>query len=316
MALTAEVIRANAATANLTDDQIRAITEMSQNDETSVIGQKTGEIYGGLDADILAASGIAKNGIEKTYDYAKRVIGQLKADGQSLSDKQREIDALQKEKTRLEGIIASNGSDAETKKALTQAKADLENVQKDYTALKAKYENSQADFAKQIMGVRMETEFAKASASVKFKADLPQAVTTVLLNQAIEKVKGMHPEYIDDGKGGRALVFMDKEGGTPLRNPDTNLNPYTASELVVKELKAMGVLDEGRVQTGTGSSSSITTQSGQATIDLTGVRTQTQASEVITKSLLAQGKTIGSKEYQEEYDKVWKDNNIKSLPLK
>ena len=54
MALTSEILRANAATAGLTDEQVSAIVTMSRNDEDSVIGQKTGEIYGGLDADILA----------------------------------------------------------------------------------------------------------------------------------------------------------------------------------------------------------------------------------------------------------------------
>ena len=61
MALTTELLNANAALSGLTDEQKTAIVEMSKNDETAVIGQKTGEIYGGLDADILAASGIAKS---------------------------------------------------------------------------------------------------------------------------------------------------------------------------------------------------------------------------------------------------------------
>lgn len=68
--LTREILVANAALAGLTDEQIAAITTLSANDENSVIAKKTGEIYGGLDADILAASGIAKNGTEKTFDYA------------------------------------------------------------------------------------------------------------------------------------------------------------------------------------------------------------------------------------------------------
>lgn len=65
--LTREILIANAALSGLTDEQIAAITTLSANDENSVIAQKTGEIYGGLDADILAASGIAKNGTEKTF---------------------------------------------------------------------------------------------------------------------------------------------------------------------------------------------------------------------------------------------------------
>lgn len=314
MALTSELIRANAALAGLSDAQVAAITEMSRNDEDSVIGQKTGEIYGGLDNDIVATSGIAKDGTEKTYDYAKRVITTLKQGSDSLAAKQKEVDALTKEKTRLEGVIASGGSDAETKKALTKAQADLANVTKEYTTLKTKFDNQESEHARQLLDVKMEGEFNKASASVKFKADLPKAVTDVLLAQAIAKVKGMNPEYIDDGKGGKVLAFM--QNGTPLRNPDTNLNPYTASELVQKELKEMGVLEAGRTQTGAGSGGQRGGQEGGQTYDLTGARTQTEASEIITKQLLAQGKVIGSKEYQEAFGKAWKDNNIKSLPIR
>lgn len=71
MALTVEVLKANSVLAGLSDEQLAAITTLSANDENSVIAQKTGKIYGDLDADILSVTGIAKNGTEKTYDYAK-----------------------------------------------------------------------------------------------------------------------------------------------------------------------------------------------------------------------------------------------------
>ena len=48
MALTREILVANAALSGLTDEQINAITTLSQNDENSVIAKKTGEIYGNL----------------------------------------------------------------------------------------------------------------------------------------------------------------------------------------------------------------------------------------------------------------------------
>ena len=83
--LTREILIANAALSGLTDEQIAAITTLSANDENSVIAKKTGEIYGGLDADILAASGIAKNGTEKTFDYAKRVVAEFKTKAESAS---------------------------------------------------------------------------------------------------------------------------------------------------------------------------------------------------------------------------------------
>lgn len=316
MSLTTELLNANQATAGLTDDQKTAIVEMSKNDESAVIGQKVGEIYGGLDTDILTASGIAKQGTEKTYDYAKRVIGELKAQGGDVVAKQKEIDALQKEKTRLEGVIASGGSDAETKKALTQAKADLANVTKEFTELKTKYDNAQSAHAKELMDVRMESEFAKASSGVKFKADLPKTVTDVLLKQAVERVKGLNPEYIDDGKGGKVLAFM--QNGTPMRNPENNLNPYTASELVAKELREMGVLETKRVQTGTGQQGGQGDDKQGVTVDLSGARTQVEADEILVRQLMQQGLTVGSAKFQEEMTKARTANKdlFKSLPLR
>lgn len=317
MALTTELLKGNAATAGLSDEQINAVVEMSKNDETTVIGQKTGEIYGGLDADILAASGIAKNGTEKTYDYAKRVIGEIKAQAGNATELQNQIAELTKEKGRLEQVIAKGGADAETKRALEQAKADFGNVTREYAELKTKYDTAQTEHEKALFGMKIDGEFAKATAGLKFKADLPQSVISVLTEQAVAKVKAMNPEYIDDGNGGKVLAFMDN--GTPRRNPENNLRPFTAAELVAKELTTMGVLETGRKQTGAGSHGGGTGGQGSGgTVDLSGARTQDEAHEIIVKQLLAQGKVNGTKEFDDAMAQAWKDNReaIKALPIR
>ena len=316
MALTTELLKGNAATAGLSDEQINAVVEMSKNDETAVIGQKTGEIYGGLDADILAASGIAKNGAEKTYDYAKRVIGEIKGQAGNAAELQTKVSELEKEKTRLESIIAKGGADAETKRQLDKANADLANVTSEYAALKTKYDNAESEHQKALFGMKIDGELAKASAGIKFKADLPQTVTSVLMAQAVAKVKAMNPEYIDDGNGGKVLAF--NENGTTMRNPENNLRPYTAAELVERELKAMGVLDPGRVQTGAGTKAQPTGNGDGGTVDISGARTQDEAHEIIAKQLMAQGKINGSKEFNDAMTQAWKDNRdaIKALPIR
>lgn len=43
----------------------------------------------------------------------------------------------------------------------------------------------------------------------------------------------MNPEYIDDGKGGKILAFKD-ETGAIMRNPNNQLNPFGASDLLQK----------------------------------------------------------------------------------
>lgn len=314
MALTTELINGNATLNALTDEQKAIIIEMSRNDEASVIGQKTGEIYGGLDADILAASGIAKNGTEKTYDYAKRVIGEIKEKAGKLDESLKQINELSTEKARLEKVIADGGADAETKRQLTQAQTDLASVTKSFTDLKTQYDAQKEQHVKELFDIKLDSEFSRATSDLKFKADIPQSVTDVIVSQAVAKVKEMYPEYIDDGKGGKILAFKDAENGAIMRNPEKNLNPYTASELVEKELKTMGVLESGRKQAGAGTKPQ--GGSGSGTIDIAGARTQDEAYEAIASSLMAQGMTIGSNEFEAAMSKAWAANNVKSLPLK
>ena len=313
MALTNELLKANAATAGLTEEQMSAILEMSRNDESAVIGQKTGEIYGGLDADILAASGIAKNGAEKTYDYAKRVIGEFKSQAGNVTELQAQIAGLTKEKNRLEKAIAE-GADAETRKALSQARADLQNVTKEYTDLKDKYDKAEANYAKSLFDMKIDGEFRQAVAGLKFKAEYPASVVSVITEQAVQKVKGMNPDYIDDGNGGKVLAFL--ENGAVMRNPENNLRPYTAAELVKRELSAMGVLDAGRKQEGAGTKGGFDGSKGAT--DLSGARTQTEAQDIIARQLMAQGMVNGSKQFAEAMAQAWKDNRdvLKALPVK
>ena len=226
MALTSDVLKANAVLSGLTDEQIQAITTLSQNDENTVIAQKTGKIYGDLDADILAATGVAKNGTEKTYDYAKRVLSEFKAKAEGANGLSAQIDSLTKEKARLEKAIADGATDAETAKALKQAKADLTAVQTQFNDLKTKYDEAEQKYQNELFGVRIESALQTAVAGIKFKPELPESATKVLLSQAIDKIKAMNPEYIDDGKGGKVLAFKD-ETGALMRNPNNQLNPYT-----------------------------------------------------------------------------------------
>ena len=51
-----------------------------------------------------------------------------------------------------------------------------------------------------------------------------------------------------------------------------------------------------------------------AIVGVSGAKTQSEAYELITKQLMAQGKTVGSKEFDEDMRKVWQENSINKLP--
>lgn len=311
--LTKEIIIATASLSGLTDEQIDAITTLSQNDENSVIARKTGEIYGALDTDIFEVSGVAKNGTEKTYDYAKRVLGEMKMKVAKIDAMQKQISTLAKEKASLEKAIADGTGDAETAKALKQAKADLANITSQYNDLNEKYQKAQINYDNELFGIRVENALQTAAASIKFKAELPESVTGIIMRQAIDKIKCMASEYIDDGKGGKIIAFKGEDGAI-LRNPNNQLNPYTPGELLAKELDTMDVIDKGRHGAGGGTRAQLPGNTSGAGIDVSGAKSRVEATDIISKALMAQGMTVGSDDYDRAMTQAWKDNNISALP--
>lgn len=316
MSLTSDVLKANAVLAGLTEEQIQAIITLSQNDENTVIAQKTGKIYGDLDADILGVTGVPKNGTEKTYDYAKRVLSEFKTKAERATELETKIDGLTKEKTRLEKAITDGATDAETAKALKQAKADLIAVQTQFNDLKNKYDQAEQTHQTELFGIRVESALQTAVAGVKFKPELPESATKVLLSQAIDKIKGMNPEYIDDGKGGKLLAFKD-ETGAIMRNPNNQLNPYTPADLLIRELETMDIVDKGRKAAGGGTISPKGGGSGVGVaVTIAGAKTRTEAYDAITATLQAQGLHVGTKQFDDAMTAAWKENNIAALPEK
>jgi hypothetical protein len=100
-------------------------------------------------------------------------------------------------------------------------------------------------------------------------------------------------------------VFKGQDGEI-VRNPENHLEPVTAEVLVWRELRQMGILDEGRQQQGGASG---------APVDVSMARTQNEAQEIIAQSLMKQGLVNGSKEFQKAMDEAWQANNISALPM-
>lgn len=312
--ITVEMLAADAALAGLTDEQKNAIALMSKNDEEVVIGNRFREVYNKLDETIARETGIARNGDEKTYLYLERAAKELATKANSVEGLNTKITDLTRERDRLKEQIAKGGDEA-LRKQLEQATKDLDGVRKQYDTLKADFDKAKTDHAAEMFGIQIDNVLAGAKAGLKFKPEFPQAATDTLLAQALAKVKGMNPDFIDDGKGGKRLVFKG-ENGEIARDPENHLEPYTAEALLKKELRAMGILDEGRRAAGVSTTQPQQHQQQGVAVDLSMARTQQEADNIIHGQLNAQGLVRGSKKYQEAYDAAWKENNIISLPVK
>ncbi len=313
--ITREMLTGDTVLGSLSEEQMNAIVTLSKNDEDAVIGARFREVYNQLDETIARETGIARNGDEKTYLYLERAAKELAAKANSVDGLNTKVNELTRERDRLKKAVEDGAADETLRKQLTQAQADLENVRKQYDTLKTETDTLKVQHAQELMGLQVDNEIRSAMGGIKFKAEFPQAVTDTILNQAIAKIKGMNPEFVDDGQGGKRLVFNDANGAI-MRNPDNRLEAYTAAELLTKELKTMGVLDEGRRAAGGGTSVPAGGGGqGGAFVDVSQARTQNEAQEIIARQLMQQGLVNGSAEFQTKMDEAWKDNNVSALPI-
>ena len=297
--LTIEVLKQNSVLSGLSDDILSAISEMSKNDENTVIGNKIGALHGQYDADILSATGVSKKDGEKSYDYAKRVLADYKG----------KVETLQKQ-------IEKGSNDAELKQQLKDAKALETQLRSQLSEKEKELVDAKSDFDKQLKSVHVDYAFNAATSGLKFKSGITEAVAKTLVNAAKSEVlsKGT-PDFVDDGKGGKSLVFRDASGNI-LTTPANNLNPYSVSELLMST-SIKDVIDTGRKQNGTGTSSTTTPAGNSAgTFDLSGVRTQVEADKAIEAHLLANGLTRDSSEFSDKLMQIRTENNVSELPIR
>jgi len=301
MALTRDMLVANEVLATLTDEQVAAITTLSANDENSVIGTRFGEVYRQMDSTIEKATGIKRDGDEKTYNYLERAT-------KAFADKFSDYETIKSKVAELEEQVAKGGDEG-LKTQLSQAQAELTSTKAMFAELKEKFDKGEAAHAKALNEFRIDAEISRAKEGLNFKKGLSEPVMNTLIAQAIANVKAKNPSFEErDGKS--VLVFHDKDGA-PLTSVENRLNPFTAHELLVKEFENMDILEKTSAK-GAGGDPDVKPTSAT----LSGVTTQVEADEVIAKILAEKGIAKTSLAYKKEHDKLWVENHCSELPLK
>jgi hypothetical protein len=314
--LTIEMLRQSSALTGLTDDQLNAIAEMSRNDENTVIGTKIGALHGQYDADILGITGIKKKDGEKSYDYAKRVLGEYKTKAESTKTIQTQLTAAQAQVAELQSKLEKGAGDETLKQQLKDAKAQVTQLQTQLQTKETEFNTKKAEFDKTIKDTHVDYAFQAATAGLKFKSGITEPIQKTLLNAAKAEVlaKGT-PDFIEDGQGGKKLVIRGADGNI-LNNPKNNLNPYTMQELVM-ETSLKDVIDKGRQQIGGGTGGFGSGSGGTGgTLDLSGIKSQVEADKAIEAHLLANGLTRDSQEFADQSMQLRTENNVASLPIR
>lgn len=314
--LTIEMLRQSSDLKGLTDAQLTAIAEMSKNDENSVIGTRIGALHGQYDADIFSITGIEKKDSEKSYDYAKRVLGDYKAKADSVKAIQDNLTAAKAEVADLQAKLERSSGDETLRQQLKDSKAQVTQLQTQLQTKETEFNTKKAEYETAIKNTHVDYAFQAAVSGLKFKAGITDPVQKVLLNSAKAEVlsKGT-PDFVDDGQGGKRLIIRGADGNI-LNNPKNNLNPYTMQELVM-ETSLKDVIDTGRQQQGGGTGSFGSGSGGTGgTLDLSGIKNQVKADKAIEAYLLANGLTRDSQEFADQSLQLRTENNVASLPIK
>lgn len=314
--LTVEMLRQSPDLVGLTDAQLNAITQMSQNDENTVIGTRIGALHGQYDADIFGITGLKKRDGEKSYDYNKRILSDYKAKADKAKELQTELEASKAQVTELQAKIEKNAGDETLKQQLKDAKAQVTQLQTQLQTKEASFAAEKTKLEQANRDIQIDYAFQAATSGIKFKQGITEPIQKTLLMAAKAEVltKGT-PDFIDDGQGGKKMVLRGADGNI-LNNPKNNLNPYTMQELVM-ETALKDVIDTGRQQTGGGTRMpGAQTTSGPVGIDLSGARSQLEADRTIETYLLSQGLTRDSMEFAEQSMQIRTENNVASLPIR
>lgn len=312
MALTAELLRANAVLTGLTDEQVNAIVELSRNDENTVIGNRIGELHGQYDKDVLSVTGIAKRQDEKSYDYVKRVLGDYKAKAAGADELNAKITTLQTEIEGYKKTIAEGKGNEAVAQQLKDAQKQLKDTQDLFESKQKEWQDKYDTLNTQYQQSQINAEFDKALQGIKFKSIYPESVQRTLIDSAKRTVLSTAKADWVEENGARKLVFRDASGNI-MTNPENKLNPFTPAELLTRELK--DVIDTGRQQRGAGTQGGQGGQGGSTYLDMTGITNQVDADDAINKHLMALGLTRGSKEFADEALKLRQENGVDKLPL-
>lgn len=288
--ITVELLKQNDKLSALSDEQRSIIAELSKNDEQTVVAAKYKELLDPIDAMVKEMTGIEKNGL-KTSDYFKAALAKGK-------EMQTTNEAL---KAEIADLKSKQITDADIQKQLATKDATIADITGKFNALKKEKDALVDNHAKQMKDYRISSDITSALAGITFKEGISEQALAVLKQNGVDILKSLAPDYIDAGDGTQRLVFH--KDGAEMRNPDNQLNLYTAQELLKAEFAKMGILAEMKQQGGTGGGQVLPLAQG-----LAGAKTRREAYELIAQIVKERGYESGTMAYINEQNKLIGEN--------
>jgi len=270
------------------------------------VGSYTSDIYNKLDNDIFEVTGLRKEANEKSYDFQKRILADLKKKAEdNSSNTPEEIKKYKDQIKELEEKVKNGESSSHWKESFEEV------VQK----LKENEENFKSEIQKrdeQLLQQNVDVDITKGLSGLKLNEDLPESVRRAMINQVKNNL--VKSAQVIDGK----VVYHD-EDGKPIRNKQ--YQPADAEYLLKEQLKDILATDKkpggGAPPSGTGEV--ITTGTGDSTtmklvLDKGSFSTKQEFLTQAEKALQDKGISRTDKDYNKLIDEANKEYGVSELP--
>ena len=319
--LTADLIKANQELANLTPQQIEAITTLSKNDEAQVIGKKVGEIHGDYDKDFEPIFGVKKPDGVKSYTFWKEQANawKEKIDAQASFDETKK--ALTDKIASLEKQITDGSGD---KALLEELKAERDKLTKTLESVRTEYTNKEKEWSEKYQKMESDNKAAEISgifksevAALAIKEGYSKDAVAALLATAEKEALSNYDVTVREIGGKKTLEYA--KDGVIVGDKTKGMAPITTADLVAGLPYISGLVDAGRKQTGAGTNVPNISSDGpldeKSVLRIAVPKTKVEATEMIRAELAARGIPVGHKLYQPIMDNTWAAVIPSDLPL-
>lgn len=323
MVLTREQIKATTALAAITDEQLEAIESLIQANEDKAVGNALKRVHDSYDEDIKSVLGLDK-GSEKTYDRLKSILTDLKAkadEAGKLDAFKKQVSDLTRDNQELQRQLESGSGDETVKRKLRETETKLQQANQDLQSLQQKFEQEQTTYQQTLkqkeaeaMRMLVERDIQGVLAGKKFNSSIPESVLQETIQGRQNRMLTEYTLSTEEVDGKQVAVLRDKQGEI-LRNKEKGMKPYTPAEFF--ETQISDLVAGQRQQPGTGGTPPVPQSGGTATIDLSGVRSKTEAMSLIHRHVATVDKIAKTDpRFGQRVDELVKENTAyKDLPM-
>jgi len=274
------------------DEQAKFLNNFKESEVEREIGNRIGQVHQRYDDDLFELVGKKKDSGQKTYDFNKQIIKELKSQAEKSSEFEIKVKDLEKK-------IKDGAGDEQLKLKLKEAQDELNSVRDIYTKDKDSWASEKSEHENKLTKFQKETILNATISAIPLKDDalIPRAAKEALIREIKAQLLSM--SELKDGK----LIFKSEKGEI-LRNKENALEPMTAMELLSSKLNDIIEIKPGG--NGTGGQGGIPDGKVKIQVPAT-IKTLVQLSEYLIGTA---GLARGTKEYQDAFNQAGKE-----LPL-